>query len=76
MAASELLARKERLGRAASYGQIAKRVGHSKSLVLRILKGGEIPFDIDTPTILRKIEKALLQIELEQMGDEHDLATA
>lgn len=60
-----LLARKERIGNRASYMKIAYRVGRSHTAVRNAMLGiqGDIPIDNDT--LLRKIDRALSEIESE-----------
>lgn len=60
-----LLARKERIGNRASYMKIAYRVGRSQTAVRNAMLGIQGDIAMDSETLLKKIDRALSEIEAE-----------
>jgi predicted DNA-binding transcriptional regulator AlpA len=65
MRPQDLLARKNALGRRASYHKLKDRTGISHTTIYRLLEGKELPFAVDTPGLLGRISAALDALEQE-----------
>lgn len=61
----EVLARKNSLGRRASYRELRERTGVSHTTINRVLEGHPLPFVVDEQAILQKVSQALDDIERE-----------
>jgi hypothetical protein len=68
MDTGRLLARKEALGRAASYRKLAERTNYAHSLIFRLLSGIPVSFPgvtVDETEMYHAVDRALDQIERE-----------
>lgn len=69
-----LLARKKALGRKASYGILAEKLGINKAAVYRTLNDKPSPIPMDREEILRKVARALDELEAEEEDASEALA--